>query len=199
MSPRRLSVPPSQFSQRDVCKRGLFILKPTNLPTWSPCSVQGSCTICQLWDPSPHDDACSFYTGWDITVTKQEGPGSRRALVAVVPSPSSTQMQNEAANEISRLEFVRLPIVTATRNASNSPMSKSKCHRIIELPTGTDIHTRRPRPRRLSGAVIFRIGGRLCAEKARSSYACDLMEQARQNHAVSSHSRSHQFSVMLLN
>lgn len=40
---------------------------------------------------------------------KQEGPTSRRTLVAIVPSPSSTQMQNEAANEISRLEFVRLP------------------------------------------------------------------------------------------
>jgi len=77
---------------------------------------------------------------------KQEGPTSRRTLVAVVPSPLSTQVQNEAANEISRLEFVRLPIVTVIRNTSNSPMPKSMCHRIIELPTGTDIHTGRSRP-----------------------------------------------------
>lgn len=132
-------------------------------------------------------------------------PRNRRAQEAAArwsPSshpPSSTQMQNEAANEISRLEFVRLPIVTAARNASNSPMSKSMCHRIIELPTGTDTHTRRSRPQRFSGAVIFRIEGRLCARKARSSYACDLMEQARQNHAVCSRSHSHQSSGMVGN
>lgn len=62
---------------------------------------------------------------------------------------------------------VCLPIVTVTRNASNSPMPKSMCHRIIELPTGTDIHTRRSRPQMFGGAVFFRIEDRLCAGKSK--------------------------------
>lgn len=76
-------------------------------------------------------------------------------------------------------------------------MSKSMCHRIIELPTGTDAHTRRSRPQRFLQALIFRIEGRLCAKKARSSYACDLIEQARQNHPVSSHWHPHEFSAVV--
>lgn len=95
----------------------------------------------------------SFRGGWGIIVTKQEGPGQATARWSPSSCPhDQLRMQNEAANEISRLEFVRLPIVTAARNASNSPVPKSMCHRIIELPTGADIHTRRSRPRGLLGA-----------------------------------------------
>lgn len=36
-------------------------------------------------------------------------------------------------------------------------------------------------------------------KKARSSYACDLIEQARQNHPVPSHSHPHEFSVVAEN
>lgn len=99
---------------------------------------------------------------------------------------------------MSRLEFVRLPIVTATRNASNSPMPKSMRHRIIELPTGTDIHTGRSRPLMFWEVALSRIEGRLCAGKARSSYACDLIEPPPPPHdqPVTSHQHPHEFTAV---